>query len=620
MNYCYANTLGNFIKTTKESWLREITCSFREMCNENASESQIKSWDDCFDVLQEQLIDLANANPNIYIIFEYVLRYTSGKRPDVILLSQEGIVILEFKRKEMVLLSDRIQVEEYARKLYNYHSGCHSMSFITPVLVLSSSRDFEMYKEGIANIIPSNRISEITEKLKSATPLVNAMEWINARYSETPSVLEYSRAKKEGMVLPEYEVVRKAGIADAEACIKDQVKNARENTKFIIAFVNGVPGSGKTLLGVDLAYDSYNEDLGIHSSFMSGNGPLVAVLQDALDDGFIKNIHIYLDQYTEDGAPEFNSNVCVFDEGQRTWTASQRQAKRKAMPEKSEAELFIEMVSVRVNWCFLLVLIGDGQEINSGEENSIQQWKDAIIQDNHNWEILCPPNLEAMFSGYTIIQDERRGKLELKNTLRSNSANSFSIAVNNLVDGNVENARVYFNRSKKLYPMFVTRDINNAKSFCRTYYEGINDKKYGLIASSQAIILNNYGVDNSYESTKQTRAFPAKWYNEPSTSSLSCCALDKPVTEFGCQGLELDMPIVCWEKDFIWDGSNWLVYASGRNGRYSPAGQKRQYRINAYRVLLTRGRDGLIVFVPGDRELDKTYALLKSLGFEDIKQ
>ena len=159
------------------------------------------------------------------------------------------------------------------------------------------------------------------------------------------------------------------------------MNSAQREKKYVLALVNGVPGSGKTLLGIDLAYGVNDPKSNINSTYMSGNGPLVAVLQDALDsDAFVKNIHVYLDQYTEDGAEDFNYNVCIFDEGQRTWTQQQRKNKKKKRPEMSEASLMIELIDQRLDWCFLLVLFGDGQEINAGEDNGLQLWKNAITK------------------------------------------------------------------------------------------------------------------------------------------------------------------------------------------------------------------------------------------------
>lgn len=620
-NYCYANTLSQFMKVTKESWMKSMQAHFKDICNEPASESQIKSWDDCFDVLKKELNIFATENPDVYIIFEYVLRYTSRKRPDVILLSKDQLAILEFKRKDSPLLDDRVQTEEYARNLYLYHGASSKMKSITPMLVLTYTDAIETHKEGIVLIVSRGHLAEVVERyMVKPEPMENIHDWINASYRSLPNIIEAAKAKKDKIELPEYEIVRKAGISDAEKCLEEHVKSAQREKKYVLALVDGVPGAGKTLLGIDLAYGSYNTVLNINSTYMSGNGPLVAVLQDALDsDTFVKNIHVYLDQYTDDGAEDFKYNICIFDEGQRTWTAQQRAKKKKKRPEMSEASLMIELIDKRVDWCFLLVLVGTGQEINAGEENGLKLWKDAIKKSKNQWEVLCPPNLDVQYADCKIIEDGLREKLSLVNSLRSNCSTMLSNAMNCLIAGNIDEARnLYVVHCKKLYPVYITKNLNKAKEFCKVHYKDDETKKYGLIASSQELILPDYGVDNSYNATKQTRTFPAKWYNAPINSDLSCCAFTKTVTEFGCQGLEIDMPIVCWENDFIWNGDSWDTYNVWQHKRSRATGVNREYRINTYRVLLTRGRDGMIVFVPTVNDLDNTYNMLVSIGFEEI--
>lgn len=618
--YCYANTLSKFMQVTKELWMESMQDNIKAICNEPASESQIESWDDCFDVLKKELAMYAAANPDVYIIFEYVLRYTSRKRPDVILLSKDQLIILEFKRKNSPLLDDRAQTEEYARNLYLYHGGSSKMKSITPMLVLTYTDVIETHKEGIAYIVSKGHLAEAVEKFMiNPEPMENINGWIEASYRNLPSIIEAAKAKKDKIELPEYEIVRKAGISDAEKCLEAHVRAAQREKKYVLALVNGVPGAGKTLLGIDLAYGTYNTELNINSAYMSGNGPLVAVLQDALDsDTFVKNIHVYLDQYTDDGAEDFNYNVCIFDEGQRTWTAQQRAKKGKKRPEMSEASLMVELIDKRVDWCFLLVLVGTGQEINAGEENGLQLWKDAIKKSRHKWEVLCPPSLDDQYADCKIIEDELREKLSLVNSLRSNCSTMLSSAMNCLIAGQVDEARRLYAHCKKLYPIYITKNLNKAKEFCKEHYKDDETKKYGFIASSQELILPDYGVDNSYNSTKQTRTFPARWYNAPVDSNLSCCAFSKTVTEFGCQGLEIDMPIVCWEGDFIWNGTSWDTYNAWQRNRNRATGIKREYRLNTYRVLLTRGRDGMIIFVPPVNDLDITYNMLVSIGFEEI--
>jgi len=632
MNYCYCDTLHNFFEVDKKIWIDQMKENIKVICNEEAKQSQILSWEDCFDVLRTELKVFAERNPDVHIIFEYVLRYTSKKRPDVLIVAENKLAILEFKRKNDALLNDIAQTEGYTRYLYNYHSGTtNKMKKILPLLVLTYANNIAAAKHNGSFVydVSKDHLADIIEKeMCDLIPHHDISSWINSEYKVLPSVIEAARAKRNKTPLPEYEIVRKAGINDAKELLLDYIIKAKNEKRHILAIVNGVPGAGKTLLGLDLAFYPYNDD-SIIAKYMSGNGPLVSVLRDALEigpsDSFVENIHNILDQYTDDNAKDSNFNVCIFDEGQRTWTAKQREKKGKARPNMSESSLLIEMMNRRTNWGVILLLVGDGQQINSGEETDLKLWDDALTQ---GWNILCPPSLDKEFHNCNIIDDDRRKKLTLTHSIRSNCAIAFGQSINYLIAGDLENAKEKYNHCTKFYSVYITRNLEKAKDFCREYYEGDTEKKYGLLASSQSFVLPNkpYEVNNSYDNTKQNYVYPAKWYNAEynDPNHLSCCWLEKPVTEFGCQGLEIDIPIVCWDKDFLWDGKKWILKASytdkNKNRKeYTPEGINADYRKNAYRVLLTRGRDGMIVFIPDESEFTETYNILRYIGFTELE-
>ena len=630
MNYCYCDTLQRFFEVDKDQWLEQMKENIKVICNEEAKPAQIESWKDCFDVLRKEFNSFAKINPSVHIIFEYVLRYTSKKRPDVLIVSEDKLAILEFKRKNDALLNDIAQTEGYTRYLYNYHSETtNKMKKILPLLVLTYADNIVAAKHNgsFVYVVSKDHLADIIEKeMCNLIPHHDISSWTNAEFKVLPSVIEAARAKRNNTPLPEYEIVRKAGINDAKELLLDYIIKAKNEKRHILAIVNGVPGAGKTLLGLDLAFYPYNDD-SIKAKYMSGNGPLVSVLQDALGIGssnsFVTNIHTILDQYTTDGANDSNFNVCIFDEGQRTWTAEQRAKKHKIRPQMSESSLLVEMMNHQTNWGVILLLVGDGQQINSGEETDLKLWNDALSQD---WNVLCPPSMDKQFQNCAIIDEQYRDKLTLTNSIRSNCAMKFGDSINSLIAGDLDNAKRIYNNCTKFYTVYITRDLDKAKKFCIDYYEGDTEKKYGLLASSQSFVLPGYGVDNRFENTKNTYTYPAKWYNAQynDPSHLSCCWLEKPVTEFGCQGLEIDMPIVCWEKDFLWNGNGWILKASytdknNKKSVYTPKGLKADYRKNAYRVLLTRGRDGMIVYIPDENEFTETYNALKYIGFKELK-
>jgi len=230
-------------------------------------------------------------------------------------------------------------------------------------------------------------------------------------------------------------------------------------------------------------------------------------------------------------------------------------------------------------------------------------------------KVLCPKKLEHVFNQDQRIMDAKGSRaLDLTTSLRTHLAGDVSDFANNLIEGNIEEAK------KKIQPiyesgfsMFITRDLQLAKDYCNTRYEGENNKTYGLIASSKSRVLPAFGVDNSFYGAINRGKY-GKWFNSPKGSGLSCCDLQRVVTEFGIQGLELDMPIVCWDRDMVWNGSSWDLFKP-KEDRYD---DNNVYRINSYRVLLTRGRDGFIIFIPAVSELDKLYSLLKDIGIKEL--
>ncbi|WP_390905305.1 DNA/RNA helicase domain-containing protein [Paenibacillus melissococcoides] len=301
-------------------------------------------------------------------------------------------------------------------------------------------------------------------------------------------------------------------------------------------------------------------------------------------------------------------HITVFDEVQRLWDKNQVLEKHNV--NKSEPDLIIEIAERIPDWSVMLGLVGEGQEIHNGEEAGIAQWKDAIKAGTKEWLVVCSPKLEPIFKD--ICEVRTFEKLDLNVSLRSHLADDVSKWVASLLDRNITEATQLSERiHKQGFKMYVTRDLVRAKNYCRKRYEDNNIKRYGLVCSSKSSILPRFGLDNSYQTTKSLKVGP--WYNEPVGSKDSCCQLDTVVTEFFCQGLELDMPIVCWGEDLIWGNGGWKRF-EGKSRCKDP----HQIRLNSYRVLLTRGRDGFIVYIPDDRALDKKYELLLRAGLEEL--
>ena len=598
---CYADTIANFEKEDEKGFKEKIINNFKEEYRLGLSDEQIHAWIDSFRVMQK-----LSLNPNLNIIFEYVLPYEGGRRPDVILLSKEHVVVLEFKMKNDMKEEDLDQVSAYARDLREYHYETRDKTVI-PVLVLTRTTNF---KEKINNVtcISDDLLQDTLDNIYSEPINSTPVDiWINSKYEPLPTIVEAARTFMKNEELPNIRRVNSTCIPQTLENLKELTDYARENKKHTIAFVTGVPGSGKTYLGLQYVYEIEKID----SVYLSGNGPLVDVLTDALKSRvFVKSLHKVLDEYLRRGAYDFKSNIIVFDEGQRAWDNEQMQKKNKG--DLSEPEVMINLCEERLDWCVLLILVGEGQEIHTGENSGIKLWNKAINNGTKDWDILCPPNLYSYFDNESLIEDIDNTSFNLTVSLRSHLSGAVSEFVNYLIDGDIENAsKLTESIYDEDYHMYCTRDLETAKSYCRNRYEDEPNKKYGLIASSKSKILPKYGMDNTF---KGTRIKYGKWFNNPSDDPQSCCALKKVVTEFGVQGLELDMPIIGWESDMIWKGDEWKKYIQNQD----EDSDVNTYRRNTYRVLLTRGRDGFVVFVPNERVLDPVYEILKEAGIKEL--
>ena len=613
---CYVNTLPDFMEETIYSWIDHMKTRFPEVIDLPLGDSQVHAWEDCFYVLQDQLPHIAEKCPAFHIVFEYVLPYESGRRPDVLLVSKEEVIIIEFKQNFRVVNADVDQVAAYARDIHEYHYESRGME-IEPLLVLTATNSLMIDTDVVSGVLICTK-DELTNAIESKLcPYVTGIEieeWLNSKYEPLPTIVEAAKLFVKREELPNIRRVNSTCIPQAIDCLKDISKYAEENKKHVVAFVTGVPGAGKTFLGLKYVYDICEDYENVNSVYLSGNGPLVAVLADALHSGvFVKDLHKIIKQYLMNGAPDFHNNIIVFDEGQRAWDRTQMQKKRNTT--KSEPDVMIELCEKRLEWCVLLVLVGEGQEIYNGENSGIEQWNDAIERSEIPWEIICPDKIKDVFPGKDVIQHENRDALNLSTSLRTHLAGNVSSFANALVAGDIQKAK---NLAPSIiaqgFNIYVTRDLIHAKNYLLDRYYGETTKRYGMIASSKGNILRNCGMDNSFQGALGLFKV-GKWFNAPVDDPRSCCALDKVATEFSCQGLELDMPLIGWDSDMLWEDGHWQKFKPGE----PDDSDANIYRRNSYRVLLTRGRDGFIIFVPQDKRMDGVYNILLEAGIEPVE-
>lgn len=614
---CYAKNISAFLVETESDWLDCMQKNFIRIMSLPLGESQVRAWKDCFRVLKNELPAIAVARPDFDIVFEYCLPYESGRRPDVLLISQEQVIVLEFKQNFRVIHADLDQTAAYARDIHEYHYESRN-SHVSPILVLTGAADMELDRDLSTCVLvaPKGTLQEAIESvLCNTTTRTNISQWLASRYEPLPTIVEAAKLFVKNEELPNIRRVNSTCIPQAVECLTEISEYAEANKKHVVAFVTGVPGAGKTFLGLQYVYDICKSSEHVNSVYLSGNGPLVSVLTQALHSSvFVKDLHKVVIQYLQNGAPDFQNNIIVFDEGQRAWDSKQMAAKRNTS--KSEPDIMVELCSKRLEWCVLLVLVGEGQEIHNGENSGIIQWNTAIDNSEMEWEVICPDKLIDVFSDKKLIENPNRSALNLSMSLRSHLAGDVSKFANALVEGDIAKARSY---SEEIitqgFTMYVTRNLNRAKLYLRERYRDEPGKRYGMIASSKGKILRSYGMDNSFQGALGM-FYVGKWFNEEAHHPRSCCALETVATEFSCQGLEIDMPLIGWDSDMLWDGTKWAKFKAAE----ADDSDANTYRKNSYRVLLTRGRDGFVIFVPPVAEMDSVYEVLLEAGVKRLER
>lgn len=577
----------------------------------NPSQSQIEAWLEEVAVLKKTFRDLAISRMDCLdwsIVLEYELPLEGGRRPDVIVLAPKQVFVLEFKQDPTLSRSALDQVSAYARDLAEYHSKTHGLE-VVPVLIPTRTQDKSEIRD-VVHIISPNRLASTLDDCPMGKPM-NLEDWLDGDYAPLPTLIAAAKMIFSNERLPAIKRAESYGVAKAVVKLKEIAQRSLENSERSLAFVSGVPGAGKTLVGLQFVYEE--SDQSSQAIFLSGNGPLVEVLRDALKSkAFVSDLHAFIKSYGMTSKIP-RQNIIVFDEAQRAWDASHMMLKKAI--ELSEPELLISIGEKISGWATLVGLIGHGQEIHTGEEAGITGWLDALKSEHSlaDWKVYVPPRFAACFPGQSVVEYQ---ELDLNHTLRSKQAEHLHMWVQNLLDGKFSDASTYSQRIwMQNFPIFVTRNLVDAKEYVSSRFQGETSKRYGIIASSKDRILPNYGIANGFQDTKRVKN--AKWYNEDLGSPGSCCNMEEIVTEFGCQGLELDMAIVAWGNDFLWSGKNWEM----RKMRTRiPQLDPHQLRLNSYRVLLTRSREGIVVFIPPEPEFDSTEHAFLASGARVLNQ
>jgi hypothetical protein len=603
----------------------------------DSSREQIAAWDESIPPLQrevgEVLVSTRQATEYATIL-EYQLPL-NHRRPDIVLLTGGNILVVEAKSKDRATQADLDQVSGYARDLSAYHEACASRP-VHAVLMLTRASGRLGIHSGV-HVVGPDAIDGLVTELDGPSPLglVEPKSFLGVdRYRPLPSLV---RAARELFVTGTLARIKRPWLATRpalDALSRVAHEAATERRRYLV-LVTGSPGTGKTLVGLQHVHSSFLDDLAVPRAdgrptapavFLSGNGPLVEVLQYELRAAggggktFVRDVRSYVERYLRNPKLVPTEHVVVFDEAQRAWDADKVASEHGAANPGSEPEHLVKFADRIPEWSVIVGLIGSGQEIHVGEEAGIGQWRVALkgAENPEAWAVVAPPDAVGAFAGLHNVKIEPA--LHLDRELRYHAADVVHEFVDLLLgDGSVEAVREVGKRLIELrYQLRITHDLDEAKQHVRGVYANNPDARFGLIASARDTDLPRFGVANGWNATKSVRK--GVWFCEGDDEPFgrSCRALRDCVTEFGCQGLELDGALVAWGTDFLHENGRWTNrYAR----RYQSPGAVRDafgLRRNAYRVLLTRGRDGTTVFVPPISALDPTFERLTGVGFKPL--
>ena len=641
----YSKSIADFIQ---EDNLNILGTLAKHHGYQTLEKSQQNAWERQITILKSQLAELTG-----YIYFEFSIP-RMGKRVDNIVILGDKIFLLEFKIGSEQYDKYAIdQVIDYALDLRNFHEGSHYANLI-PILIAEKAPIFENNFQTVQNLdhailLNAHNLHEFFKPYDSNS-LMDVAAWEQSSYKPTPTIIEaaqalYQNHDVEGITRSDAGAKNLSATAN---CISNIIEQAKQGNKKAICFVTGVPGAGKTLAGLNIANQRLKVAEDEHAVLLSGNGPLVQVLQEALardsviknkikkenalkaTKAFIQNIHHFRDEYLENSqAP--TEKVVVFDEAQRAWNQHQtckfmRQKRGRPDFNKSEPEFLIEVMNRHQDWCVIVCLIGGGQEINTGEAGLVA-WMQALKSPDIDWQvhysnlIVNQDNYlqDTAIKNWLSMTGVKQNHLHLATSVRSFRSEKVSAWVHALLDMD-EQAKSLWKEIKSNYPIVLTRDLQKAKAWVKAQAKG--SERYGLVASSGARRLKALGVHVKNEIDV------ANWFLNPKDDVRSSYFLEDVATEFDVQGLELDWVCLAWGENFYYQDNQWCYQSfKGYKWQNINTEEDKQFTKNAYRVLLTRARQGMVIWIPEGSENDNTrqkefydgtYQYLKSIGIDEL--
>jgi len=676
----YTSSVGDFLTASNEEIVGKLNLANTQFASQWTITTT--SWDRSIQLLKNSFHELTGKNnlvSNWYLFLEYQIPRLQS-RIDAVVIADDLIIVLEFKfDRSKYELADARQVEDYALDLHDFHKESRDKT-IVPILFAPLAKpiiyDFtkattqpvkDCVYANAANLaeIINSAYTRFHNKLETS---IDPIQWEKSVYSPTPTIIQAATSLFSGQDVKEISNYGAANLAETSTYLIEVIKQAKEHNRKIICFVTGVPGAGKTLVGLDIVHakDAFG-GTDTNTAYFSGNVPLVNVLREALSrDDYNRQLQLYKNSELSDKPVKGDSDrkvkskiqnlhqfikysigrktapverIVVFDEAQRCWDAKQFSNKakqnrnREANPfnieEKSEAEFIFEFMSRHEGWAVIIALIGGGQEINTGE-GGIREWGKAIQTKYQNWEVHISPQLikgdgttdnQALFMhDYSNLFIKENEQLHLSVSQRSFKAANLNNWVQALIANDAVTANSFATSIQEFYPLCITRDIDKAKQWLRNRKAG--SKRIGMLASSGGLRLKPYGI------LVRDTVEEALWFLNDETDVRSSFYLELTATEYKVQGLEIDWACICWDADLRRKKDDWDFKSfSGTKWQENKSSQERKFLLNTYRVLLTRAREGIIVFVPeGDASdytrlpefYDPIFTYLKACGMQEI--
>jgi len=629
----YGDEIGRFLAADDHEILGRLAAadSFKTLEAE-----QKGAWIEEIGILKGSLTDVPG-----WIFLEFAVPRL-GSRIDAVLVSGPAIFPIEFKCGEAKFTREALdQAWDYALDLKNFHLDSHAAP-IFPILVATKATGGDEswtapHPDGTyrpRRATPETLARAVRDGLAlAAGPPLDGDRWSRSAYQPTPTIIEAARALYANHSV-ENITRNDAGAKNLGAtsrAVEEIIEQARTRREKAVIFLTGVPGAGKTLVGLNVA-TRHRERNDAHAVFLSGNQPLVSVLQEALIRSeqkrqavkkskkeigqsvkpFIQIVHHFRDEGLRDpGAPD--DHIVIFDEAQRAWNLEKTadfMKRKKGRPDfrQSEPGFLISYLDRHPDWAAVICLVGGGQEIHTGEAG-IGAWLEAIREHFRDWRVCISPGLgDSEYAAEGAIEAlaqvgrlERDPRLHLATSMRSFRSEKVSAFVKALLDSDLPTARATYQEIALRYPIVVSRDLRRCKEWVRDQARG--SEQYGLLASSQAMRLKPHAID------LRAKVDPVHWFLGSPHDTRSSYFLEDAATEFQVQGLEIDWACVTWDADLRRVKNRWSFHSfRGDAWTKVKAPDRQRYLLNAYRVLLTRARQGMAIFVPEGDSRDSTRA------------